>query len=184
MATSPSSIAPHTLAFLRDLKRNNNKYWFEKNKSRFIAAQDNARAFVDALIERMKKHDRIATESGKESLMRIYRDLRFAKDKAPYHTRFDGGISRVKPELRGGYYIHLEPGASHIACGFFGPEPADLKRIRVDILHDHATWEKLLKSKAIKGNFGALSGEQLTNAPKGFPKDHPADGLLRHKQFL
>lgn len=173
-----------TLTFLSDLARHNERPWFEANKDRFLAAQENVRGFVDALIGRMRQHDRISTASGRESLMRIYRDLRFSKDPSPYHARFAGGISRVKPELRGGYFFHFQPGRSYIACGFFGPAPNDLKRIRTDILHDHGTWERLLSSPRIRRGFGELTGEQLRTAPKGYPKEHPAIGLLRRKQFL
>lgn len=173
-----------TLTFLADLSKHNERGWFEANRTRLNAAQENMRAFVDALLARMRKHDQLATADARDSLMRIYRDLRFAKDRSPYHTRFAGSFNRVKPELRGGYYYHIEPGGSYVACGFFGPEPADLKRIRVDILQDHQTWKRLLSAPAIKKNFGSLIGGQLSTAPRGFPKDHPADDLLRRKQFL
>lgn len=182
-AASPR-IDRATLSFVADLEKHNERYWFQANRTRYDAAQANMHAFVDALIARMNRHDRIATENGKESLMRIFRDLRFSKDKSPYNVRFAGGISRVKPALRGGYFFHLQPGRSYVACGFFGPEPADLKRIRTDIAQDHAAWRRLLSAKTIKTNFGELYGDQLERAPKGFPKDHVGDDLLRRKQFL
>lgn len=184
MKKETARIERATLHFLADLARHNERPWFEANKGRFLSAQENVRSFVDALIERMRQHDRISTSSGRESLMRIHRDLRFSKDPSPYHTRFAGGISRAKPELRGGYFFHFQPGRSYIACGFFGPAPADLKRIRTDILQDHGTWERLLSSQRILREFGKLTGEQLRTAPKGIPKEHPAIELLRHKQFL
>jgi len=178
-------IEPRTLKFLSDLERHNDRDWFAANKDRYLAAQANMQAFADALIERLRKHDRISTATGKESLMRIFTDQRFHKDRPPYAPRFGGRIARVKPELRGGYFFRITPGdRSLISCGFTGPEAADLKRIRTDIAQDPATWKRLLTAKTLRTNFGELIGEQLRTAPLGFPKDHPAIDLLRRKQFL
>jgi uncharacterized protein (TIGR02453 family) len=173
-----------TLTFLADLEKHNDRDWFLAHKERYQTALDNMRAFADALIERMKRHDRIETASGKESLQRIYNDQRFHKERPPYKTRFSGGLARMKPALRGGYYFSIKPGASFLACGFFAPEAADLKRIRMDILYDHETWERLLHAKNLRRNFGALEGDRLKTAPRGFPKDHAAIDLLRRTQFL
>lgn len=185
MSTTPvSRIDRSTLSFLADLEKNNDRDWFNANKVRYLEAKANMEAFADGLIDRMGKHDRISTESGRNSLIRIYNDQRFHKDKPPYKARFMGSLSRVKPALRGGYFFSIAPGTSAIACGFFGPEPNDLKRIRIDIDLDHPAWKKLLGSKAIKSNFGELFGDQLATAPRGFAKDHPALDLLRRKQFI
>lgn len=177
-------IAPTTLAFLRDLDKHNDREWFLAHKERYQAALENMRGFADTLIERMNRHDRIETADGKESLQRIYNDQRFHKDRPPYKARFGGRLSRMKPALRGGYYFSIKPGGSFIACGFFDPEAADLKRLRMDILDDHGTWERLLKGKALRGHWGALEGKQLKTVPRGFPKEHEAIDLLRRTQFL
>jgi uncharacterized protein (TIGR02453 family) len=177
-------IHPSTLAFLADLDEHNHRDWFQANKARYSAAQENVKQVVEALLERMNRHDRLSTDTARESLMRIHNDLRFHKDRPPYSPRFAGSLSRVKPALRGGYYYHFAPGGSFLACGFWGPEPADLKRIRTDIAQDPGTWRRLLAGKRIKGTFGAMEGEQLRTAPQGFPKDHPAIDLLRYKQYL
>ncbi|HEX2618452.1 MAG TPA: DUF2461 domain-containing protein [Flavobacteriales bacterium] len=186
MPASPDGrIQRATLTFLTDLEAHNDRDWFQANKDRYLAAHANMQAFADALIARMRKHDRLATASGKESLMRIYTDQRFHKDRPPYKPRFGGRIGRVKPALRGGYFFRIQPdGRSQITCGFQGPEPADMKLIRADIAYDHLTWEKLLHAKAIKKNFGTLTGGTLSGAPRGFAKDHPAIDLLRRTQFL
>lgn len=181
---SHARIAPATLTFLTDLEKHNDRDWFNANKDRYLEAKANVEAFADELVRRMRKHDRIETASGKDSLMRIYNDQRFHKDKPPYKARFMGSLGRVKPALRGGYFFSIAPGKSAIACGFFGPEPRDLKRIRTDIDQDHAAWQKLLGSKAIRSNFGELVGDQLATAPRGYAKDHPALDLLRRKQFI
>jgi uncharacterized protein (TIGR02453 family) len=185
MTTAPVRIERATLSFLADLEAHNERDWFEANKARYSAAHANMQTFADALIERMRRHDRIATPSGKASLMRIYTDQRFHKDRPPYKPRFGGRLARVKPALRGGYFFRIQPGGrSQLTCGFMGPEPDDLKRIRTDILHDPATWKRLLSAKAIRTQFGELQGEQIRTAPRGFPKDHPAIDLLRRTQFL
>ncbi len=183
-ATS-ASIERATLTFLSDLEKHNDRDWFTANKDRYLRAHANMAAFAEALIARMNRHDRISTASGKESLMRIYTDQRFHKDRPPYAPRFGGRLARVKPELRGGYFFRIQPGGrSHITCGFMGPVAEDMKRIRADIAYDHKTWERLLKAKGIKTNFGELLGEQLRSAPRGFANDHPAIDLLRRTQFL
>lgn len=178
------AIDRSTLTFLADLDKHNDRDWFLAHKDRYQTALDNMRAFSDQLIERMKRHDQIETASGKESLQRIYNDQRFHKERPPYKARFSGGLTRMKPALRGGYYFSIKPGASFLACGFFAPEAADLKRIRMDILYDPETWQRLLKGKALKNNFGAMEGHQLKTAPRGFPKDHVAIDLLRRTQYL
>ncbi|MCC7503544.1 MAG: DUF2461 domain-containing protein [Flavobacteriales bacterium] len=186
MATpAPPRIDRATFTFLSDLESYNERDWFLANKDRYLTAQANVQVFLDALIERMKRHDRIATDTGKEALQRIYTDQRFHKDRPPYNPRFAGGLGRVKPALRGGYFFRFQPGGrSHITCGFMGPEAADLKRIRTDIAQDPKTWQRLLNAKALRTNFGTLQGEQLRTAPRGFEKDHPAIDLLRRTQFL
>ncbi|MCB0771102.1 MAG: DUF2461 domain-containing protein [Flavobacteriales bacterium] len=173
-----------TLDFLVDLNMNNDREWFQANKGRYTVAKENMEAFADALIKRMVKHDRISTATGRQSLMRIHADQRFHKDRPPYRVRFAGVLGRHKPELRGGYFFSIQPGKSMVACGFFGPEPGDLRRIRANIAQDHATWKKLLGAEAIRTNFGKVEGEQLRTAPRDHSKDHPAIELLRHKQFI
>lgn len=186
MPTTPSVIIPKsTLSFLAELEAHNEKPWFEANKSRYQTAHGNMVDFADALLERMRVHDKLSTPSGAKSLMRIYTDQRFHKDKPPYAPRFGGRLARVKPALRGGYFYRIQPGdRSHVTCGFMGPEPDDLRLIRQDIAYDHATWRKILRGKNLRTHFGELFGEELATVPRGYAKDHPAADLLRKKQFL
>ncbi len=177
-------IAPATFDFLKELDCHNNRDWFLRHKDQYQAAHTNTATFIDALLEYMRKHDRLSTGTGKEALYRIYNDTRFHKDKPPYKTWFGGSIGRVKPALRGGYNFRIKPGGSFVACGFFAPEPADLKRIRVDIDQDLETWRKLLKRKQLRDTFGDVVGEGVKTAPKGYSKDHPGIDLLRRNQFL
>jgi uncharacterized protein (TIGR02453 family) len=176
-------IEKSTFEFLQALARNNNRDWFQKNKQRYIDSHANVTAWLDALIAEMNKHDRIQTKSGKESLYRIYNDVRFSADKSPYNPRFAGHLKRIKPFFRGGYYFWIKPGESRVGCGFTYPNSADLLRIRQDIDVNADDWRKILKSKKIISVFGTMEGDQVKTAPKGFPKDHPAIDLLRYKQF-
>lgn len=182
MNTVPFSSS--SIQFLIDLTQNNNREWFTKHKDEYLIAQENAGEFIDNLIVLMNKHDQLVNESGKKSLFRIYKDVRFSKDKTPYNPRFACGLNRAEKFRRGGYYVNLQPGKSAIACGFFAPNTADLLRIRKDIEANYKTWERLLESKEIKENFGAMKGDSVKTAPRGFEKDHPAIHLIRHKQFL
>jgi uncharacterized protein (TIGR02453 family) len=183
--SATTRIEKGTLIFLSDLEQHNERPWFGANKDRYASAHANMIAFADALLGRMRAHDRLSTDSGKTSLMRIYNDQRFHKDRPPYAPRFGGRFARVKPALRGGYFFRIQPDdRSHVTCGFMGPEPDDLRLIRQDIDHDHQTWRKILGRKDLRANFGDLFGEELATVPRGFAKDHAAADLLRKKQFL
>ena len=177
------TIGKQTFLFLKDLAKNNNREWFSENKSRYLQAQENMIAFLDQLVSKMNQHDRIETQSGKESLYRIYNDVRFSKDKTPYNPRFAGNLRRHKPLLRGGYYFWIKPGESRVGCGFTYPNAEDLLRIRQDININYKQWKRLLNSKAIQSAFGDMQGNQLKTMPRGFAIDHPAINLLRFKQF-
>jgi uncharacterized protein (TIGR02453 family) len=177
-------IQKSSIDFLKAVAKNNDREWFSANKEKYQKAQSNIIDFADALLLEMRKHDTIETASGKQSLFRIYRDVRFSKDKSPYHTYWSGSFKRATKKLRGGYYFHLEPGKSFVAGGFWGPEPGDLKRIRDDIDFNYKEWRKILSNKTLVDTFGAMEGEQLASSPRGYAKDHPAIDLLRFKQFI
>lgn len=179
-----TQIHTTTLGFLSDLAANNDRDWFNTYKSVYQAAQANMCDFIEALILEMNQHDQLENTSGKASLFRIYNDVRFKKDKSPYNARFAFGMQRATKYRRGGYYVHIKPGESFIACGFFGPSPEDLKRIRTDIDHHYEDWNRVLADPALQATFGAMQGEKVKTAPQGYAKDHPAIGLLQHKQFL
>jgi uncharacterized protein (TIGR02453 family) len=177
------TIQASTLAFLKDLSKNNHREWFSQHKGRYETAHQNMIAFADTLLTEMRKHDHLETASGKDSLMRIYRDTRFSKDKTPYKTYMGGGFRRATKKLRGGYYFQIGPGRSLAAGGFFAPNPADLLRIRHDMEYNFTDWQKLLRNKKLANTFGTLKGEQLVTAPRGFDKNSPAIDLIRHKQL-
>jgi uncharacterized protein (TIGR02453 family) len=178
------TIKKETLDFLKTLSKHNDRDWFNAHKDKYIQAHENMIGFADGLIAEMNKHDKLETVDGKKSLFRIYRDIRFSKDKTPYSCRFSGGFKRASKKLRGGYYFHIEPGNSFQAGGFWGPEPDDLKRIRQDIDMCYKDWKKLLADKTLVKTFGGIVGEQVSSAPKGYSKEHPGIDILRYKQYI
>ena len=179
-----STLSKSNLEFLKNLQQNNNRDWFTENKSVYEKHHIETINFADAVLNEMQKHDNIETISGKKSLMRIYRDVRFSKDKSPYKTNWGIGFSRATKLLRGGYYIHLAPGESFVGGGFWNPEPADLQRMRKEISLNTTEFRAILNDKNFKTTFGQLQGEKLKTVPKGFEKDDEAIDLLQFKQFL
>ena len=179
-----STISKDNFAFLKQLKKNNDRDWFNDHKDEYMKQHENTIDFADELLSEMTKHDNIETPTGKKSLFRIYRDVRFSKDKSPYKTHWAGGFKRATKELRGGYYFHIEPGNTMVGGGFWGPSKEDLQRIREDIATDASELRKIINSKSFKETFGTLDGEQLKTSPKGFDKEHPDVDLLRYKQFI
>ena len=171
-------------SFLNDLKEQNEREWFSLNKSRYESAHLIMKEFADSLLDEMRQHDDIETVSGKKSLHRIYRDVRFSKIKLPYKTNWSGSFRRASNALRGGYYYHLEPSNTFIAGGFWGPNSNDLKHIRKQVEQDPDFFRNVLNSSKIKSYFGKLIGDQVKTAPRGFSKEHPAIDLLRYKQYI
>ncbi|MCH2215134.1 MAG: DUF2461 domain-containing protein [Flavobacteriales bacterium] len=174
-------LDPAVLTFLQKLEKNNNRDWFAKNKSEYVTAHENFKAFANSLLESIQKKDNIE----KMKLFRIYRDVRFSKNKDPYKSSFSGGFSRATKALRGGYYFHIQPGGrSMVGGGFWQPESRDLKRIREEIAMDALPLRKIINAASFKKHFGQLEGDQVKTAPKGYPKDHPDIDLLRYKSYI
>lgn len=179
-----AKIEKYNIQFLKDLKANNNRDWFAENKADYEKHQSNLVEVGDELLANLCKHDNIDTTSGKKSVIRVYRDVRFSKDKSPYKTYTGFGFSRATQLLRGGYYINIEPGNSFVGGGFWGPNKDDLLKIRKGILTDEAEFRKIFESKEFKSVFGELKGDQLKTCPKGFDEESSAVDLLRFKQYL
>ncbi|MEM8528568.1 MAG: DUF2461 domain-containing protein [Bacteroidota bacterium] len=168
--------------FLQDIKDNNNRPWFAENKPQYQAAVGQFKSFMATVVDRLSFHDKI--EGNKAKVFRIYRDVRFSKNKTPYKTNFSAGLQRAGKLRRGGYYISLSPNENIVGGGFFQPERADLLRIRQDIAADDEPLQQIIAAEQFQSFFGNLQGEQLKTAPRGFPKDHQAIDLLRHKSFI
>ncbi len=177
------AIPKSNFEFLSKLSANNNRDWFNDNKKWYQQEHANMIDFADELLGKLSQNDQINTPSGKKSLMRVYRDVRFSKDKSPYNPRWAGGFGRVKPQLRGGYYYHLQPGRTVVGGGFYNPNPEDLKLIREHIAQDDQPLRSVLNDPKFKRVFGELQGEQVKTAPKGFDKEHPSIDLLRFKSM-
>lgn len=167
--------------FLKELSENNNRDWFADNKPTYQAAHEHFKKLAATINAGMIKQDHIE----KMKLYRIYRDVRFSKNKLPYKNSFSGGFQRATKALRGGYYFHLEPGGnSFVGAGFWQPEASDLARIREEVAADATPFRAIINSDNFKEHFGELQGEQLKTAPKGYPKDHSDIDLLRYKSFI
>lgn len=167
--------------FLTDLKKNNNRDWFTERKDIFKEHQNHAKEFYAAIRENLERHDEI----DQFKLFRIYRDVRFSKDKTPYQPHFAGSFSRTGAHLRGGYYLRIRPGESFLAGGFWEPNKEDLQRIRKEIELDATEFRDLLKDKNFNRYFGdTFQGEELKSAPRGFDKEHPDVDLLRKKGYI
>jgi len=182
-----SPFTPKTLAFLRALKRHNNRDWFRSHKDAYEAhvrgpmirllAQlaDDLPAFAPELIA-----------DPRVSLYRIYRDTRFSDDKRPLKTHIAAhfpakGFSRNEGA---GLYLEVAPGWVWIGGGLYMPSSADLRAIRARIASHHRRLHRIVTGPAFRGAVGALDGERLSRVPLGYPKDHPAAEYLRFKQFL
>ena len=172
-------IKKQTLDFLKDLSKNNNKPWFTENKPRYITAKENMEAFVGAVRSELDKTDAI----DRAKLYRIYRDVRFSKDKTPYKKYLHAALQRLGAERRGGYYFGIEPGNSGVGGGFYSPNKDDLLRIRKEFSLNPEPIQEILNDKKVKSYFGELLGEGVKTTPRGFDKEVPNLDLVRKKQF-
>ncbi|MFK7946162.1 MAG: DUF2461 domain-containing protein [Saprospiraceae bacterium] len=173
-------IESTSFQFLQNLIVNNNRDWFNENKPRYELAKANMKAFGNSLLEKMNKIDHIE----RLKIHRIYRDVRFSKDKTPYKRNLSCSMDRATKLLRGGYYLHIEPDECFLGGGFWGPNKDDLSRIRKELAFDAQPLRDIINSEDFKNMFGELKGDQLKTAPRGYPKDHENVDLLRYKQYI
>lgn len=166
--------------FLNDIKTNNNREWFNTNKQIYKRSLEQIQNFTIDLVELMNSHDKIENYK----IFRIYRDIRFSKNKTPYKNNFGISLVREKPYLRGGYYLHIKPSDSFSAIGFWKPEKRDLLRIRKEIELDGKEFSDVTSSKLITRKWGDLIGDSLKTCPRGFSNNHKYISLLRRKSFL
>lgn len=178
-----ATISRITFDFLKKLKKNNDRDWFNENKKVYQASHEEMIALADKLFQRISEFDELEEISPKKALFRIYRDVRFSKNKDPYKTNRSGYFRRKGAERRGSYYFSIEPGNTFIGGGFYQPESADLNHIRQQIDLDATPLRKALADKQFKSYYGEMLGEQLKTAPRDYDKDHPEIDLLRYKGF-
>ncbi|MGB5554792.1 MAG: DUF2461 domain-containing protein [Flavobacteriaceae bacterium] len=174
------TITNDSFQFLLNLEKNNTREWFDSHKKEFKGHETAVKRFFASLMEGLKTYDDIE----KMKMFRIYRDVRFSHDKTPYKTHFAGSFSRMGAKARGGYYLHLKPGDSFIATGFWEPNKEDLLRIRKELEFDAKPFRKVINEKSFKKTWGELVGDEVKTAPKGFDKEHENIDLIRKKQFI
>jgi len=175
------TVQNKALEFLKKLEKNNNRDWFNAHKTEFKSVEAEIKSVYNTVFNHLKVHDDVDNMK----LFRIYRDVRFSKNKLPYKTHFGGSFSRVKPALRGGYYLHIAPNnESFIATGFWEPNKEDLLRIRKEIEMDDEEMRDIINQSSIKEIWGHLIGDELVSAPRGFDKNHKAIDLIRKKQYI
>lgn len=176
-----------TIQFLKLLSKNNNREWFASNKHLYEAAKVDFENFVGELIKAISKFDKTVSElRAKDCTFRIYRDVRFSKNKDPYKNNFGAYIAAGgKKSMKPGYYIHLQPhGKSFLGGGAYMPPSPELNAIRQEIDYNLKEFQGILKSKSFKKYFKQIDGDKVKTTPKGYPKDHPAIDILRHKDFI
>lgn len=175
-----------TLQFLRNLEKNNNREWFNENKTLYQEAQQDVISFVEKLIEEMATFDEeVGKVDAKKSLFRIYRDTRFSKDKSPYKTNFGASLGMGKGSQKAGYYLHIEPGKSFLGGGIYMPESSTLKAIRKEISAFGDEFKAILEKDDFRNYFRGLSVEdKLKNVPQGFEKDDKMAEYLKLKHFI
>lgn len=167
--------------FFKQLEVNNNRDWFNDHKTEFKAIEAEAKKGFQALFENLKIHDDIDVVK----VFRVYRDVRFSKNKLPYKTHFGASFRRTKPHLRGGYYLHLQPNnESFIAAGFWDPNKDDLLRIRKEFEMDASEMRTIMNDATFKKTWGALEGDELKTAPRDFDKTHADIDLIKKKQYI
>lgn len=177
---------PIILDFLSQLKENNNREWFHANKKMYDTAKLEMEAFVDSLIPQIAVFEPLVQYvTAKDCMFRIFRDVRFAKDKSPYKTNMGAWIAQGGRKSPGpGYYLHIQPGESMLAGGVYMPEPDQLKKIRQEIYYNAEEFKTLLGNKNSKKYFDQLSEwDKQKLAPRDFPKDFPDIDLLKYRHY-
>jgi uncharacterized protein (TIGR02453 family) len=172
-------------SFLSDLALNNKRIWFEEHKGAYEKAKNTFEGFVDDLILHMSPFEDLTGVRARDCIMRIYRDVRFSKDKTPYNTSMTAFIvAGGRKSGRSGFGLRLAPGDSAAAGGFWEPSPEQLALFRRAIDRDSRAFDDIIASPDFVRTFGSLKGEKLKTAPQGYAKDHPAVELLKFKQLF
>jgi len=183
------SFRPALFRFLRDLKQNNERAWFQAHKGTYEdVARGPAMEFIAAVapgLARVSKHIRADPRPVGGSLFRIHRDVRFARDKSPYKTHV--GIhfrhAAARDAHAPGYYLHLEPKSVFFGCGIWHPDATTAKSIRATIVAHPAAWKKAVRSRAFARRF-ELAGESLKRPPRDFDSEHALVEDLKRKDFI
>jgi uncharacterized protein (TIGR02453 family) len=176
----------HVLDFLKELKENNNREWFNDNRQKYEAAKAEFEGLINKLIPLIRGFDpSIGTLTAKQCVFRIYRDVRFSKDKSPYKTNMGGFMSKGgRKGIYSGYYVHIEPGKSFLGGGIYMPQSDVLKKVRQEIFYNIEEYRKIINDPSFKKTFTQMEGEKLKRPPKDFPPDFPDIDLLKYKSYV
>ncbi len=177
-------IQKETFYFFSEIGKNNNKPWFEKNRSKYEKVRENFFEFIEDLLVQIRKIEPIYEKDLKKYASRIYRDVRFSKDKSPYKNHISGLVERAPDYKKCPMYIHIQPGKSFIGGGVWQPEPPLLQKIRQEIDYNSSEFNSIINKKSFVNLFGKLSGDSLVRPPKGYEADNPNIELLKLKQYI
>jgi uncharacterized protein (TIGR02453 family) len=186
---SPNPFRPALFSFLRELEENNTRDWFQRNKHRYEDdVKEPALQFISDFGPHLKKispHFQAIPKAVGGSLFRIYRDVRFSKDKSPYKTHV--GIQFRHETARDahapGYYVHLQPGSVFVGAGLWHPDGPSLKKIRAHLVADASGWKRVTAGAAFRSGW-ALEGESLKRPPRGYDPDHALIEEIKRKDFI
>ncbi len=179
-------LQPATTSFIENLAKNNNKPWFDKNRDNYAVAKADFEAFVTGILDGLSKIEpALKEQTHKDCIFRIFRDVRFSKDKTPYKAHFGAFFSKGGRKFPGaGYYVHIEPGGKSFAGGgLWQPEPPLLKAVRQEIDYSFKEFKSIIDDKKFKKLFPKIDGEQLKTLPQGYAADNPAIEYLKMKSW-
>ncbi len=178
-------IRKRTLDFLVALKENNNRQWFQANKSWYEEVKKDFTNFIDLLALEIRKFDPdIGQVNSHEAMFRIYRDVRFSKDKSPYKNNLGAHIvPGGKKSGLAGYYFHIEPGDIFLAGGLYMPSPDNLKKVRREIFENIEEFLSIIENQEFSDYYRSIWGEKLVNPPAGYPKDFKYVDFLKYKNY-
>ncbi|MBV9961368.1 MAG: DUF2461 domain-containing protein [Parafilimonas sp.] len=179
-----------TLQFLKQLKKNNNKEWFDANRKKYNSAKEDFALFFQQVIDQFSKTDTtISSVIAKDCLFRINRDVRFAKDKSPYKTNMGAYLNaNGKKSMTAGYYLHISPGESFVGGGMYNPDADALKKLRQEVDYNFDEFKKIINNKKFKAVYseGLRMNDEvsLSRPPKGYDENNPAIDYLKLKSFV
>ena len=179
-------LQPDTVRFIERLSENNNKPWFDAHRDEYVAAKADFERFVELLMGQLVEIEpALSEQKAKDSIFRIFRDVRFSKDKTPYKGHFGVYLSRGGRKYSGaGYYLHIEPGGkSCIGGGLWMPEPSLLKAVRQEIDYNFEEFENIINEKNFRKLFSNIEGERLKTLPQGYGAENRAIEYLKMKSF-
>jgi uncharacterized protein (TIGR02453 family) len=181
-----SGFPKEAMTFFRDLKKNNNREWFEPHKELYeTKVKAPMAALVEAFNVELSKLAPDHVADPKKAIYRLYRDTRFSKDKTPYKTHIAANFNHrlLDKHAAAGFYFAVSHESVDFGGGIYMPGPEQILEIRTLLAENHAGFMRIAGAKGFRALLGEVQGDQLARAPKGFPADHPAEALLRRKQW-